>query len=112
MTDLTLGIIYAIKGEPQGHDAAIQKFLHRYFESDYQYDRDFIDRALRQACADYITTADDPNEEVRRYFLNSNTFALIEVSEYHRMITFLTQTKVKDKNGYYINGFREMKGVK
>ena len=108
MTDLTLGIIYAIKNNPQGHDVGIQKFLHHYYESDYQYDRDFIDRALRQACSDYITTADDPIEEIHRYFLNSNIFSLIEISEYHRMIHFLTFTRVKDGNGNYINGFREM----
>lgn len=110
MTELTMGIIYTIKHQDGDPHTAIQKFLQNYFEPDYNYDRDFIDDILRQTCADYISTADNPVEEIRRYFLNSNIFAAIEISEYKRMIVFLQNIKVK-KNHEYINGFKEMEGV-
>lgn len=115
MTELTMGIIYTIKHQNGDPHTAIQKFLQKHFASDYDYDRDFIDRILRQTCADYISTADDPVEEMRRYFLNSNIFSAFEISEYKRMITFIQNIKVKkikvEKNYEYINGFKEMEGV-
>lgn len=106
MTDLTMGIIYTIK-QRGSSDSRIQSYLRKYYDNFWEYGREEIDKILRECCADYISTADNPIEEARRYFLNSNVFTSFEISEHHRMINFLQQTQVR-KNSEYINGFKEM----
>lgn len=108
MTDLTMGIIYTIK-QKGGYDSKIQDYLRRYYDTLWSYGREEIDKILRECCADYISTADNPIEEVRRYFLNSSIFTSFEISEHSRMINFLQQTQVST-NRAYINGFKEMEG--
>ena len=109
MTDRTLGLIHIIKHENGYSDIPINKFLMDYYDTDYPYSRSEIDKILRAVCVDYIETADNPIQEMRRYF-NGEVFSYVDVSEHERMIQFLMSTQVKsDEN--YINGFREMKGV-
>lgn len=106
MTDLTMGIIYTIK--QHGHaDSTIQSYLRKYYYNFWTYGREEIDKILRECCADYISTADNPVAEVKRYFLNSNIFNNFEISEHSRMINFLQQTRISN-NREYINGFKEM----
>ena len=106
MTDLTMGIIYTIK-QRGSSDSRIQSYLRKYYDNFWEYERGEIDKVLRECCADYISTADNPIAETRRYFLNSNTFTSIAISEHSRMINFLQQTRISN-NHEYINGFKEM----
>ena len=109
MTDRTLGLIYTIKNENGYSDIPINKFLMDYYNTDCPYSRSEIDQILRAVCIDYIETADDPIQEIRRYF-NGNLYSHVDTSEHDRMIYFLLFTQVKSDEKY-INGFREMKGV-
>lgn len=108
MTDLTMGIIYTLK-QKGTNDNKIQSYLRSYYNNHWDYGREEVDNILRECCADYINTADNPTAEARRYFLNSNMFPHFEINEHNRMINFLQQTRVShDKE--YINGFKEMEG--
>lgn len=108
MTDLTMGIIYTIK-QRGSNDSKIQNYLRQYYDNLWNYGREEIDKILRECCADYISTADNPIKETKRYFLNSNIFTSFEISEHHRMINFLQQARIS-RGGVYINGFKEMEG--
>lgn len=108
MTDLTLGIIYTIK-QFGSNDSQIQRYLRKYYNNSWDYQREEIDKILRECCADYISTTDNPAAEARRYFLNSNSFLHFEINEHSRMINFLQFAKVR-REEKYINGFRELEG--
>ena len=106
MTDLTMGIIYTIK-QRGSNDSRIQSYLRKYYDNLWEYGREEIDKVLRECCADYISTADNPMAEIKRYFLNSNIFNSFRIGEHDRMINFLQQTRISN-NREYINGFKEM----
>ena len=108
MTDRSLGIIYTIKQKGTS-DITLAAFLQKFYDTIYIYNRDEIDKILRETCADFIQSADDPMREIRRYFLNANTYSFMEIVEHVRMINFLQQTQIS-KDGNYINDFRDMEG--
>lgn len=107
MIDRTLGIIYTIK-QKGTDDATIMHFLQKYSNTTYPFTREEIDQILRETCANFIEGADNPIQEIHRYFLSSSIFSHIGISEHDRMINFLQQTQISS-NGKYINGFKEWK---
>lgn len=108
MTDRSLGIIYTIKQKGTS-DVTLAAFLQKFYSTAYIYNRDEIDKILRETCVDFIQSADDPIRELRRYFLSVNIYSLVEITEHTRMINFLQQIQIS-KDGNYINDFRDMKG--
>lgn len=107
MTDRSLGIIYTVKQKGTS-DVTLAAFLQKFYNTPYIYNRDEIDKILRETCVDFIQTADDPMREIRRYFLNTNLYSFVEITEHVRIINFLQQTQIS-KDGKYINDFRDMK---
>ena len=107
MTDFTLGIIYCMKGWGRcdlNQDETLAEFCRQYYASSYRYPREAMFPFIQQAIVDYITNADDPIREIRRYF---NTQSVVfPDSEWHRMCLFLLEATVFE-DGEYVNGFRD-----
>lgn len=109
MTERTEMIIYALKCNEGSFDERIKNVMAKYTGAkSWSYGRDEIDKLLRSTCSDYISTCDNPEKEVRRYFLE-DTFV---TNEYQRMTMFLVNTQVRENDFlsdeyYYINGFHK-----
>ena len=109
MTKRTEMIIHALKVGENSFDNRIKGAMAKYTGAhEWEYGREEIDKLLRYACSDYISTCDNPEKEIRRYFLE-DTFV---TNEYQRMVIFLTNTQVRENDFlsdeyYYINGFHK-----
>ena len=123
MTDLTLGIIYAIKiGENDSKENIID-FLSKYTGTPKDYYTDKKVRALvRDSFIDYLKSSDNPDYDVWQYFEHKRqqeNFMMIYPEQYQKsvanndlmdvdteaIIVALQLTTVFE-NGKYINGFR------
>lgn len=100
-------IIRALKIGENSFDDRIKDAMAKYTGNhEWTYGREEVDKLLRYTCADYISTCDNPEKEIRRYFLE-DTFI---TNEYQRMTIFLINTQVREVDfitgeDYYINGF-------
>ena len=108
MDNRTMGIIYALKQCKYGSDIVIRMFMSEYSGTDWnKMGRNTVDDLLRQTCTEFITSADNPVKEIRRYFNSYNS--VFCNNEFEMMINFLQQTQVRDASGNYINGERAIK---
>lgn len=126
MTDMTLGIIYALK-QPEGKSAtqSVIQFMSDYTGTEKKYYSGAkITQIVRDAFIDYLKTADNPAFDVWQYFdtkrqrENFRSVFPEKSKEYAEcngeldedtegIISALRLSKVRE-NGQYINGFREM----
>lgn len=104
MTEFTRKFIYSIKRNGDT-DSDLNSFLRKYYDTEHTYNRDEIDNFLRDACADYISNADNPSEEIQKYFMHDITN--YHWDEHKRMLLFLEMLPVK-RNNRYINGFSSL----
>lgn len=106
MDNRTMGIIYALKQCKYSSDVAIRMFMSEYSGTNWnKMGREAVDNLLRQTCAEFINEADNPVMEIRRYF---NGYSSVFCNtEFEMMINFLQQTRVRDANDNYINGFTD-----
>jgi len=112
MDKRTMYVIYSLKAD-RWSDYELCKRLNTFYDNKtyHPFTRVEIDKILRECCADFIATSDDPAREVRRYFLLSDTWSTVDEGEYHRMCYFLGTTQVRDsETREYINGFEDMEG--
>lgn len=109
MEKLTEMIIHALKSNKGTFDERIKNVMAEYTGvQSWSYGRDEIDNLLRSTCSDYISTCDNPEKEIRRYFLKD----MFITNEYQRMTLFLTNIQVCERDSmtkeyYYINGFNK-----
>lgn len=124
MDDLTLGIIDAVKrGKKSGKESIID-FLSEYTETPKEYysDGELI-RIIRNAFVDYLKTADNPAFEVWQYFdakRQKENFKDVFPEQHKKyaerdncmdidteaILSAFRLTCVQ-KDGKYVNGFRE-----
>lgn len=104
MTDKTLGIIYAIKRSGKVWNQAVADWMSDYSGSPVEeYTETVINKILKEAFADYISTCDHPDREVYDlldYISNNGSYSLGHCIS---IVFELAQVKSKDK---FVNGFR------
>lgn len=106
MSDRTLGLIYAIKRHDFRWDNAIKYYMSDISGCDFEaYSESDLYEILREALLDYLKVCDNPSDVVR---------LLLETNEHggnssmaNKIAVVLMIQQVKDKNGNFINGFRE-----
>lgn len=129
MDDLTLGIIDAVKrGKKSGKESIID-FLSKYTGTPKEYysDGELI-RIIRNAFVDYLKTADNPAFEVWQYFdakRQKENFKDVFPEQHKKyaerdncmdidteaILSAFRLTRVQ-KDGRYVNGFRDWKEQK
>lgn len=117
MEDSTIGTIYALKHVDKSYDDSVIEFWSKYTETPPEYYRtETLMKIAKMVMEDYMNTADNPRL-VMYCLLENMRFDcehLIKEEEtfddrVRRAIwETLTMTKVKDDNGNYVNGFREL----
>ena len=105
MTDKTLGIIYAIKRSNKVWNQAVAEWMSDYSGSPVvAYTETVINKILKEAFVDYISTCDKPNVELYSFL------CLIEGQGMHSLryyiANILGMAQVKDGD-IFVNGFRE-----
>ena len=111
MTDKTLGIIYLIKRENNlSLDEKMNMFLRELNNTTEHFDRVAINKNIREAVLDYLTTVDNYKEALKEFFFAPNKLHN-ERLESEMMIKFLWQLTLRqptdDGKAIYINGFRD-----
>ncbi len=104
MTDKTLGIIYAIKRSEKEWNHAVADWMADYSGSPVEeYTETQINKILKEAFVDYISTCNRPDREVYDlldYIDNNGSYSLG-----HCIAIVFELAQVKDGNKF-VNGFR------
>lgn len=126
MDDLTLGLIYTVKYSGKSAKESIIDFLSKYTETPKEYysDGELI-RIIRNAFVDYLKTVDNPAFEVWQYFdakRQKENFKDVfpeqhkKYAERDNCIDIDTEAIISafrltcvQKDGKYVNGFRDWK---
>lgn len=122
MSDLDLGIIYAIKhlGEGDTCKERIKNFLRKYsgVPNEYEYSDEELYRILVETVKNYMGTTESPRLAMYDFFdclkvtnpLIGNPEEQKLVREYvmNGMMGMLEMAQVR-RDGKYVNGFREMR---
>lgn len=126
MNDLTLGLIYAVKHSGKSAKESIIDFLSEYTGTSKQYysDSELI-RIIRDSFVDYLKTADNPAFEVWQYFdakRQKENFKDVfpeqhkKYAERDNCMDIDTEAILSafrlagvQKDGKYVNGFRDWK---
>lgn len=126
MNDLTLGLIYAVKHSEKTAKESIIDFLSKYTGTPKEYytDKELVS-IIRNAFIDYLRTADNPAFDVWQYFdakRQAENFKDVfpkkheQYVEQNHCIDIDTEAIVTalrligvQKDGKYINGFRDQK---
>ena len=124
MTDLTLGLIYAVKHSGKSAKESIIDFLSEYTGTPKKYYSDSeLVRIIRDSFVDYLKTADNPAFDVWQYFdikQKQENFKDIYPEQQKKyakrdgnmdidteaIISAFRLARVQ-KDGKYVNGFRE-----
>lgn len=110
MTEETMGLIAVIKGWGWNHlntDERIAEYLRQYRNTKFRFDHDTITNEMRKAVVDYLSTCDDPQREIRRYFLDRSALMPEKNNDWDQLRYFLGGIQVRE-NGNYINGFTDI----
>ena len=106
MTDHTISIIKAIKLSGKVWNQAVAEYMSKYSGSLVdEYTETELNRILKEAFLDYLTTCDNPSMEVRDLldFMDNNGSRSLG----HHIANVLGLTQVRDGDKY-VNGFREL----
>ena len=105
MTDLSLGIIYAIKQSGKPWNQAVAEYMSNYSGSPIEdYTETKLNQILKSTFLDYISTCDKPNEDVETLFEMMK-------AEYHSLGYYIAHTlamTIVKNDGKYVNGFRSL----
>ena len=105
MTDHTLNLIYAIKQSGKSWNQAVSEYMFTYSNSPIEsYDEYTLNRILKEAYCDYISTCDNPAIEARKLLEMMDDYPMY--SRAHHLANCMGWAQVKD-NGKFVNGFRE-----
>ena len=117
MTDTTLSTIYAIKHAITGYDEAVIDFWSKYTNTPAKYygTEQLLDISI-STLLDYIETADNPRYvlwclfqyihfDCKHLYKNEKSF---DDRVRDGIWTTLALTQVKNSDGNFVNGFREM----
>ena len=122
MIDKTIALIYALKQNPHQKTSSIDIAVDFYAccsgndPKTYSYNTLFV--LIKNAFLDYISTADDPRQDMYTYFRSMEIMdTMTDVKDdrnyifysLHGMLSALHMAIVRNKKGEYINGFKELK---
>lgn len=109
MTDLTIGIIKAIKQSGKVWNRAVAEYMSEHTGTPIEdYTEHYLNTILKEAFLDYIATCDNPVLEVEILIDLMTSYGAGSLGCH--LANILGMAQVRDKNGNYINGFRELKG--
>ena len=104
MTDKTLGIIYAIKRSGKVWNQAVAEWMADYSGSPVEeYTETVINKILKEAFVDYISTCDKPDVELYEFLCLIESQGMHSLGYYIANILGMTQVKDCDK---FVNDFR------
>lgn len=121
MIDKTIALIYALKQNPHRKGSNIDIAADFYAccsgndPKRYSYGILFV--FIKNAFLDYISTADDPRQDMCTYFRSMEIMDAIADAKddknyifcnLHGMLSALYMAVVQNKKGEYVNGFREI----
>lgn len=117
MTDVTLGLIYALKHRDKSYDEAVIDFYSKLSGTDPKYyGKETLVNIAIDAIRDYISTADNPSFVLYELFeyMHFDCKRLYKIEKdfddrvREAIWATLEMTRVRD-NGGYVNGFRDLK---
>ena len=110
MTDETIGLIAVIKGwgyPDLNLDERMAEYLRDYRGVTYRFTHDDLTKEMRKAVVDYFSTCDDPQREIRHFFLDRSELIPEQNNEWDQLRHFLGGIQVRE-NDHYINGFKDI----
>lgn len=107
MSDRTLNIIHAIKQYSFMWDNAIKYYMSNLTGQDIEdYSESDLYKILKEAFLDYLKTCDNPSYAVRLLLEANERDGSSSIAS--KIASVLIIQQVKDKNGNFVNGFREL----